>query len=89
MLNSQAEKTRKYTSNYRKCGTSFENTGMFDLRIARSVCASTQFNDCLGAPVYAQYVKRLPIDREVPGSASTWGGDLFNSKQVTNEYSFS
>ena len=39
--------------------------------------------------MYAQYVKRLPTDREVPGSASTWGGDLFNSKQVTNEYSFS
>ena len=35
----------------RKCGTSFENTGMFDHRIARSVCASAQFNQCLRAPV--------------------------------------
>ena len=35
----------------RKCGTSFENTGMFDPRIVRSVCASSQFNQCLGTPV--------------------------------------
>ena len=35
----------------RKCGTSFENTDMFDHRNARSVCASAQFNQCLRAPV--------------------------------------
>ena len=42
----------------RKCGTSFENTGMFDQTIARSVCAAAQFNQCLGAPA-AQWVKTL------------------------------
>ena len=35
----------------RKCGTSFENTGKVDLRIARSVCAPAQFNQSLGALV--------------------------------------
>ena len=53
---------------------------MFDLRIARSVCASAQFNQCQRAPV-AQYVKPWPIDGAVLGLRPARGGDLSNRKR--------
>ena len=72
----------------RKCGTSYKNTGMFDLRIARSICASAQFNQCLRAPV-AQLVKPLPIDWAVLGSSPARGEYLSNRKRGSMVHSFS
>ena len=68
LINSLSKISNSLNSNQSKCGTSFENSCIFDLRKARSVCASAQFNQCLGAPV-AQCVKPWPIDGAVLGSS--------------------